>query len=131
MRKTTGSAAGLFALLAVFLHTQFAPQSETAPGAEKGGSGAGVEHHDPQAASDEAIPGPWIATQEYFQVKDAIINPRAKDKTIDASALRSYLQEVSHPKNGSAIKPENLAAFLGVDQAPDQTKIWSVIATVP
>ena len=122
MRKMTGSAAGVFALLAVFLHTQFAPQSETTPGTEKATLGGGVEHNSPQTESDESIEGPWIATRDYFQVHNPAIDPSL------VRAVCDYLQD---PKAGPDAAPGNLQAFLGVDQAPKPAKMWSLIATVP
>jgi hypothetical protein len=113
----TGTAAGLVALIAVFLHMQLAPQSEATAGNEKTGSGSGAEHAGSQAKSEESIEGPWIATRDYFH----------SGGDADASVA---LQPLVSPDSRSLDRAE-LAKFLGVNEAPNGTKMWSIVATVP
>jgi hypothetical protein len=116
----SGTAAGLFALLAIFLHMQFAPPSETSTGTEKIGPEPAKDHGDSQS-SEESIEGPWIATRDYFH---------AQGNTLDPSVVSAYLQSVSGPYTGP-LTPDKLAGFLGADRAPKDASMWSIVATVP
>jgi len=65
MRREIGASAGVIALLAFFLHTQFPPGTERSPELESGHE----EHHDnerPAADMRHPVEGPWIATHAFF-----------------------------------------------------------------
>ncbi|MGA3072240.1 MAG: hypothetical protein ABSG56_00975 [Bryobacteraceae bacterium] len=125
MRKSTGTAAGLLALLAVVLHVQTAPTGEAPPvsSTEKTHAAASTSGKDGKDGED-LIEGPWMATRDYFHAEDTGLHP---------AAVVSYLQELSHPAGGS-ISQEALSRFLGIDHASPETRkdqMWSIIVTVP
>ncbi len=119
----TGAAAGLVALIAVFLHMQFAPPPETAAGiggTEKSSSKTIEEHREAQS-TEESIEGPWIATRNYFH---------SEGNGLDVSTVSAYLEGPPGSET-KAIDESALASFLGVDKAAQGTTMWSIVATVP
>ena len=123
MRRELGASAGLLALLAVFLHTQFAPLSEGRGAAERAAGtsgGSGEKAGGGGADAEEPLDGPWLATRAYFNVPGSLTGPSGQ------APLIQQLQTAS----GNPDRRE-LGSLLGLSGVKDLPKIWTIVATVP
>jgi len=123
MRRQLGTSAGLLALLAVFLHTQFAPSSEGRGAAERpsAASAGGKERAGENGAgAGEPLEGPWLASQAYFHVPGSLKGPSGQDPLI-----QQLLTATGHPDRGE------LGKLLGLSGVTGLPRMWTVVATVP
>src|SRR5579862_6216853 len=126
MKKEFTGSAGLLALLALVVHTQF-------PGSEprtSGGASAGStknEIAEKPSSEDEAPEGPWLASRGFFNKAGSPFSdggsPCKDDKAWEMPCLVA-------DKGGTPPDYSKLRALMGLD-ASKPCDTWSIIASVP
>jgi hypothetical protein len=127
MENRVGLSAGLLALLAVFLHTQFQPGMESVtPVRTAAPSAASEDSKKPSTAkSDGYAPpeGPWLATQAYFHVP-AELNRPEKETPEYTKVLPELLKPDGKPGE------EKLRVVLGAPNGlPEPAR--AIVVTLP
>jgi hypothetical protein len=132
VKREIGASAGVLALIAVILHTQF-PESRVAP--SQSGKGAGSESGAHESAAGHRREGPWIATRAFFHTGEPPDAPGARggEKSpcgeADADASLPCLIQPASP-----VDLAQLRSFLGAPREEEdyhkQYSTWSLVATV-
>jgi hypothetical protein len=77
MKKEVGGSAGILALLALILHTQFPGSQETVVSQSGAASTSRSRDKHQQGEDDKPREGPWVATRAFFNKGEA---PRPKEE---------------------------------------------------
>jgi len=123
MQKQFGTTAGLLALLAIFLHTQFGPPEAAVPAAAARAAQTGQSAAASPAETSEFIEGPWLATQAYFLRPAGLLASANADR--QAKLVQALFTAAGEPDSSQ------LRALLGMPETDSLPEMWSIVATVP
>lgn len=125
-----GTSAGLLAILALFLHTQL-PNTDNG-NRVPGSLGASTMRSSELMQGDQVVDGPWLAMQAFFHSPIAVKRP---GKSITAKAespfdFQGLFQNLTSAATPSAYNWQDLRDLMGLAAAPENTEIFSLVATV-
>jgi hypothetical protein len=117
MRKELGASAGILALLALVLHTQFQSPSETVV-SHRSETTPNRNKNDHQPPS-EAVEGPWLATGAFFH-----------DTRVPQFPCDSTNPGCLYSRDGVPDR-KTLRALMGIDGGQGEAfSLWTVVASV-
>ncbi len=118
MKKEFGASAGVLALLAMFVHTQF-PEVPERVVVSKIADGSTAKPKAAQSSGvDEPVEGPWLATRTYFSAEGS--GSRCSSPSPDCTFSPAKLAD-----------PIALATLLGLpNDFKKNWRAWSIVATV-
>ena len=124
MRRNLGFATGIFALLAVAVHTMNPPRGERDSSFGSGQEGASKKKDsNDEDKRENAREGPWLATRAFFGTSGGDGVPSKDDD------LEKTIAPLSSPKN-TVTDPSALQSLFGVDSSVCSSGSWSIVATV-
>lgn len=133
MKREVGTSAGVLALIALVLHTQFRPAKEAATETESTAQ-AERARRQPREEQEERREGPWVATRAFFQKGEppALAHAGAAAPSFESPCSPDpdlSLPCLIEPRAWDSRRSEQLQSFMGLE-APDRYRIWSIVATM-
>ena len=126
MKREVGASAGILALIALVLHTQY-PAAKEVSGGPPTADSPERQRRQPAQDHDEWREGPWVATRAFFQKGEAPTPPAAVACAGDSDAHSPCLIA---PGPWSDESTNELRRFMGLEGPIDHYRIWSIVATM-
>lgn len=140
MKKEVGGSAGILALLALLIHTQYPPSHESKGDQDNAAQAAQNRNKPSRSNEDEPREGPWIATRAFFQQGEPDLAPRAATARVHSPCPDDLSPDGLRQRHWS------LSCLISPNEAPDYRQLrillglpdgslehyqrWSIVASV-